>query len=127
MKADVRDIEKLFQALGREKRMRILNFLIRNDGKTVSEISMHLGIPFNTVSRHLQILAEVGLVHGKKIVNEVIYAIRPHMYAGKNGVFLALIKHAYEKEEKKEELGRNVLDALFMTSGPAVIRYLKGR
>ena len=56
---------RLFKALGDPTRLKIIEFL-RSGEKCVCEIVPHLGLPQPTVSRHLKILRESGLVRFRK-------------------------------------------------------------
>ena len=56
---------RLFKALGDPTRLKIIEFLRRGE-KCVCEIVPYLGLPQPTVSRHLKILRESGLVRFRK-------------------------------------------------------------
>ncbi|MFH1007290.1 MAG: metalloregulator ArsR/SmtB family transcription factor [Candidatus Latescibacterota bacterium] len=65
---------KVFKAIADESRLRILGML---DGKTlcVCEIAEVLGLAQSTVSRHLKVLEESGLVHREKEGLWVAYSL----------------------------------------------------
>lgn len=52
----------LFQALGSEIRVRILNLIALEAGITIKQISQKAGIPATTLTRHIQILEDCGLI-----------------------------------------------------------------
>ncbi len=76
-----RDVEKIFKALAHEKRLAILQWLkepvkhfppqidgdLVKDGVCVIRIAEKLKIAQPTATRHLQILADAGLVIGTRI------------------------------------------------------------
>lgn len=57
-----------FAALGHESRLTILRFLVECgcDGSDASTLSMELGIPWTTMSHHLDHLKRSGLVLAEK-------------------------------------------------------------
>ncbi|RME26666.1 MAG: ArsR family transcriptional regulator [Deltaproteobacteria bacterium] len=55
----------LCKALGHPHRVHILRFLLAQDGCVAGEIADQLPIAASTVSRHLSILKEAGLVKGE--------------------------------------------------------------
>lgn len=56
---------KMFKAMGDENRMRILAALYE-ETYCVCDLAKHLGIPQPTLSHHLKILRETGLVNARK-------------------------------------------------------------
>ena len=70
----MRHIEKIFKALADRNRLRILKML---EARTVCvcEITAVLGIAQSSVSRHLGILREAGLVDDKKQGQWMIYSL----------------------------------------------------
>lgn len=59
------DVVRLFKALGDESRLRILAALA-HETYCVCDLARRLGIPQPTLSHHLKILREIGLVKGEK-------------------------------------------------------------
>jgi ArsR family transcriptional regulator len=70
----MRTIEKLFKALADRNRLRILKMLELRP-LCVCEITDVLGIAQSSVSRHLGILREAGLVDDKKEGQWMIYSL----------------------------------------------------
>ncbi len=70
----------MFKALGDPTRLRALYFL--EDGeKSVLEIVFHVGLAQPTVSRHLRVLFECGLVTTRREANKILYSISsPEIY-----------------------------------------------
>ncbi len=112
MKKEVEKIEKVFKALGYEKRLRILNYVIANSGRTVSEISDGLRLPFATVSRNLIVLADAGLVKGHSKNNLVMYAADIGGLFQHNIVLLSMVKQAFEKDIKGTKRNKSGLTGL---------------
>ena len=65
---------RLFKALGDPTRLKIIEFLRRGE-KCVCEIVPYLGLPQPTVSRHLKILKESGLVRFRKAGVRRLYSL----------------------------------------------------
>ncbi len=65
----------LLQALGEPTRLRILNCL-QAAPLFVSDLVALLGVPQPTVSRHLRVLRELGLVRDTPIAQFVLYRLR---------------------------------------------------
>lgn len=59
------DVVRVFKALGDESRLRILAALAR-ETYCVCDLARRLDIPQPTLSHHLKILREIGLVKGEK-------------------------------------------------------------
>jgi DNA-binding transcriptional ArsR family regulator len=67
-KADV------FRALGDPTRLKIILFL-RAGERCVCEIVPHVGLAQPTVSRHLSVLTELGILRSRKQGNRVLYSV----------------------------------------------------
>ncbi len=63
-------------ALAQESRLRAFRLLVKGgpDGIPAGEIARALKVPHNTMSSHLAILAQAGLVRSRKDGRSVIYA-----------------------------------------------------
>lgn len=59
------ELVRLFKALGDENRLRILKAL-SDQTYCVCDLARNLGISQPTLSHHLKILRDTGLVHGEK-------------------------------------------------------------
>ena len=70
----MKDVVKTFKAIADESRLRILGML-KGKSLCVCEIAEVLGLAQSTVSRHLKILEESGLVHREKDGLWVAYSL----------------------------------------------------
>ncbi len=64
-------------ALGQETRLAIFRLLVRNgpDGLPAGEISRQLGVPQNTMSSHLGLLARTGLLTSQRFSTSIVYRV----------------------------------------------------
>ncbi len=65
-----------FGALAQDTRLAVFRLLVEAgaEGMPAGEIARHLGVPHNTMSTHLAILARAGLVASRRESRSVIYA-----------------------------------------------------
>jgi DNA-binding transcriptional ArsR family regulator len=98
MKGDYKDLENVFKALAYEKRLKILDYVIRNESKTVSEISDALRVPVVTTSRNLGLLADAGLIKSKRRHSEILYSVKKTGILAFRATLIAMVKHAGDIE-----------------------------
>jgi DNA-binding transcriptional ArsR family regulator len=55
-------LARVYQALGEPTRLRIIRLLARHDGLSCGEMAEQLGITCSTLSHHLALLHDAGLV-----------------------------------------------------------------
>jgi len=67
---------KVVKALGHPSRLFIVDQLSKNGEKCVCELTEMIGADMSTVSRHLSILREAGLVKDEKRGSTVYYSLR---------------------------------------------------
>jgi SAM-dependent methyltransferase/DNA-binding transcriptional ArsR family regulator len=67
------DAELIFKALGDRTRQRIMQMVTQHE-LSVSELVDCLGQPQSTVSRHLKVLRDAGLIHDRRAGTTVLYA-----------------------------------------------------
>ncbi len=67
---------RVFGALGDETRVRIIKLLSEGEER-VDDLTRTLDTPQSTVSHHLRVLKEAGLVHAEKRGRSVYYSIAP--------------------------------------------------
>ena len=67
-------IARRFRVIGEPMRIRLLDWL-RNGEATVSELTEALSASQQNVSKHLSVLAEIGIVGRRKDGNRVYYAV----------------------------------------------------
>lgn len=126
MKNEIFETEMLFKALGREKRMRIINYLMTSGRVTVTIMSHDLHIPMPTLSRHLMMLTQVGLLERHPIRSEVYYEIDFGSSKKRRVYLFALIKNAYEIEDRKSKSGP-AFDPVFLNPYSELLKYVRGR
>ena len=71
---ELKETTKLYAALSDETRLRLL-FLLSHGEFCVQELTEVLDLPQSTVSRHLTILGNVGLVQDRREGTRVYYAL----------------------------------------------------
>lgn len=59
------EIARIAKALGHPARVKILRFLLEREECVVGEIVGQLPLAQSTVSQHLKVLREAGLIHGE--------------------------------------------------------------
>ena len=80
-------MEKAFKALASNPRRRILNHLAGGP-MTVGEIAEHFDMALPSISKHLAVLHDAGLVHQQKRGQQVIYSIAADNLANNLYAFL---------------------------------------
>jgi DNA-binding transcriptional ArsR family regulator len=78
MKYKYRDESELLKAFAHPMRLQIIELLLlglQNEGCSVNSIQKILGIPQSTISQHLQILKNKGIIDGSKKGVEVCYKV----------------------------------------------------
>lgn len=62
-------------ALSQATRLQTFRLLVRRepDGVAAGELARDVGVPANTMSAHLSILANAGLVRGERLSRSIIY------------------------------------------------------
>src|SRR5512135_1375128 len=72
-----RDLATLAKALGHPARVQIVRFLLSRDSCMCGDIVEHLPLAQSTVSQHLKILKEAGLIRGTIDPPRVCYCVEP--------------------------------------------------
>lgn len=74
---DINDTVKALSALAQESRLEAFRLLVRNGdaGMAAGAIARTLDIPHNTLSSHLSILANAGLVTSTRESRSIIYSV----------------------------------------------------
>lgn len=74
---DIKTSLKALTALAQESRLAVFRLLVRagKDGMPAGEIARSLGVPQNTMSAHLSILANADLVMSRKVGRSAIYSV----------------------------------------------------
>jgi ArsR family transcriptional regulator, arsenate/arsenite/antimonite-responsive transcriptional repressor len=87
--AEAAELETLMKALADRHRLRIINMLLRADGEPVCvcEFQPVLGLSQGTVSHHLKVLAEAGLIEREGRGTRSYFALVPGALDAVRGVF----------------------------------------
>jgi len=72
-----RDLATLAKALGHPARVQIVRFLLSRDSCMCGDIVEHLPLAQSTVSQHLKMLKEAGLIRGAIDGPRVCYCVEP--------------------------------------------------
>lgn len=74
MKLSVEQAASTFAALGSEQRLGVLNALVRAgpDGLSIGELGARSGVSGSTLTHHMKILTQAGLVHQLKQGRSII-------------------------------------------------------
>lgn len=80
IEGDVADEELalMAKALGHPVRVKILRLLLRKDACVCGEIVDELPLAQSTISQHLKVLKEAGLIRGDVEGPRVCYCVEPH-------------------------------------------------
>lgn len=71
------EIAALTKALGHPARIKILRLLVRNNACVCGELVEDLDLAQSTVSQHLKVLKDAGLIRGEVDGPRVCYCIEP--------------------------------------------------
>ena len=74
---DISSAVTSLSALAQENRLRVFRLLVEcgQDGIAAGEIARALGTPHNTLSSHLGLLSQAGLVQSRRDGRSIIYAV----------------------------------------------------
>ena len=105
---DTMTATRAFGALSQETRLKVFRRLVRlgADGMAAGEIARELDIPHNTLSTHLSVLANAGLVSSRRAGRSIIYSVDP---AGIRGLLAFLLEDCCQG---RPEVCAPVLDTL---------------
>jgi DNA-binding transcriptional ArsR family regulator len=67
----------IFAALGNETRLAVVGRLCQRGPASLTALSEEAGVTRQAIAKHLSILADAGLVHGKREGRESIWELRP--------------------------------------------------
>jgi ArsR family transcriptional regulator len=73
------ELAELAKALGHPARVKILRILVRRNTCICGEIVEELPLAQSTVSQHLRVLKEAGLIRGEVAGPSVCYCIEPRV------------------------------------------------
>lgn len=88
---DSEEALEAFMALSQSTRLDVFRLLVRHepDGLPAGEVARRLGVPHNTMSVHLRVLAHAGLVAGERRSRSIVYRAALRRL---NGLVLFLVK-----------------------------------
>ncbi|MEM7565332.1 MAG: metalloregulator ArsR/SmtB family transcription factor [Pseudomonadota bacterium] len=68
---------KMLSALSQETRLGVFRLLVRGGqhGVAAGDLARHLGIPHNTLSTHLAVLTNAGLLQSRRESRSIIYSV----------------------------------------------------
>jgi ArsR family transcriptional regulator, arsenate/arsenite/antimonite-responsive transcriptional repressor len=69
------ELARLAKALGHPARVRIVQLLLRRDSCMCGDIVEHLPLAQSTVSQHLKVLKEAGIIYGQTEGPAVCYCV----------------------------------------------------
>ena len=70
-----RIMERIFKALANRRRLIVLTFLRKHKKASVGEIAENLKLSFRSTSKHLNILADIGIVEKEQLDKYVFYKL----------------------------------------------------
>jgi DNA-binding transcriptional ArsR family regulator len=68
------EMGEILKAMAHPVRLQIVAGL-KKDGCNVSEIQRNLELPQSTISQHLKVLKQAGIIHGKRDGTKVCYTV----------------------------------------------------
>ena len=74
---DINKAVEAFSGLAQESRLKVFRLLVQvgSDGIAAGDIAKAVGVPKNTMSSHLAVLARANLVQARKEGRSMIYAV----------------------------------------------------
>jgi len=83
---------KFFKALSEPARVQILKYLILNGRSDIADIAANLPQDRSVVSRHLQLMHEVGILDCEKVTRHRYYEINGSLFLNKLETIIEKIK-----------------------------------
>jgi DNA-binding transcriptional ArsR family regulator len=74
---NIKNLGRKFKALGNERRLGIMEALLKFKKLTVGEISEKINLSFRSTSRHLKVLEGAGFVSWEQVGVNVYYFVSP--------------------------------------------------
>ncbi|NUX51922.1 ArsR/SmtB family transcription factor [Paraburkholderia youngii] len=85
--ATLRSSAAVFAALGDETRLRLVAALCAGSAMSIAQLTAGTDITRQSVTQHLQVLADAGLVHDVKVGRERLWAFEPaHLDAARRAL-----------------------------------------
>ncbi len=92
----MKDAESLLKSVANKKRLAILQLLLYEDEKSVSEIAQRIKLSFKSTSKHLLRLERAGFITRRQKSLWGYYSIKEHM-AERNRIVLKFLKKNFLK------------------------------
>jgi DNA-binding transcriptional ArsR family regulator len=70
-------LARVFAALGDPTRLQLVSLLCAGGALSIAQLTAHTDISRQAVSKHLEVLAEAGVVHGLKLGRERLWQLDP--------------------------------------------------
>lgn len=70
-------LARVFAALGDPTRLQLVTLLCAGGALSIAQLTAHTEISRQAVSKHLEVLAEAGVVHGLKLGRERLWQLDP--------------------------------------------------
>jgi ArsR family transcriptional regulator len=96
--ADAERVARIAKALAHPARVRIIAFLLSRPGCIGGDIVDQVGLAQSTVSEHLRILKDAGIVTGAIDYPRICYSLSPSALAPVQGLIEAIAARAPEDE-----------------------------
>ena len=74
----VKRYERVFKGVANKNRLRILDYISKNDETFVWVISQNLDIDFRNTSQHLARLEKAGLIEKHNVIRSVYHSLTPY-------------------------------------------------
>ena len=100
------NVVELMKALGHETRLRILHLLLTRDALCVCDLFEVLQLPQPTVSRHLKLLRDAGLVSDYRENQWVHYEVNKELKEERRRVMDVVLAEAKHEKLLKSDLLR---------------------
>jgi predicted transcriptional regulator len=78
MKKTPKQLERYFKGISYHRRIAILDFLSKNEGATLDEITGNLKTNMKTIHEHTKRLHQAGLINKKYIGRGVAHSLSPY-------------------------------------------------
>ena len=78
--AALRASAPVFAALGDETRLRLVSRLSSGGPASIARLTAGSSVTRQAITKHLQVLAGAGLVHGRRRGRERVWELRPHRF-----------------------------------------------
>ena len=76
-KPALRNVAPIFAALGDETRLRLIAILCAGQAMSIAQLTSGTEITRQAVTKHLQVLADAGMVHDVKVGRERLWEFEP--------------------------------------------------